>query len=624
MKEPYGEGVASHTGPKSCEVDCKVDLEALIGVQTGRVLSSEITHPGCRPCRDCGKATPPAAPTRVDGGTRGVEDLCTPGNSSHGNREIPVPPDRTDGRPGRSAKVTDRKAGMHGAGKSDGGVVPQKSTNNEACVPAASTESMEGRLPVKGNATQTTTLRTQSREVVSNGLERVRKAARRNKAERFTALLHHIDVDLLRSSFEMIRSEAATGIDALTKQEYGADLDVRLEDLHERIHRGAYRALPSRRVYIPKPDGGRRPLGIAALEDKIVQGAVMTVLSSIYEQEFLGFSYGFRPEKGPQAALDALWVGIAHHKVNWVLDADIRGFFDTIDHGWMRKFLEHRIADRRLLRLIDKWLKAGVMEDGDWKETLLGTPQGAVLSPLLANVYLHYVLDLWVHQWRTRQARGEVIVVRYADDFILGFQHRTGAEQFLHALQARLAQFGLALHPDKTRLIEFGRFAEENRRRRGLGKPETFNFLGFTHMCGKTKAQGRFTIRRKTIAARLARKLKAIKQTLRRLADQPIRQMGVWLRQVLTGYFHYFAVPGNTPSLDRFRTAVARLWLRSLRRRSQRSRLTWARFAPLVECFLPRVRVLQPYPSERFYARHPRQEPYAGNLPVRICAGGAG
>ena len=273
----------------------------------------------------------------------------------------------------------------------------------------------------------------------------------------------------------------------------------RIVDLHGRIHRGVYWAQPSLRAWIPKADGRQRPLGIAALEDKIVQQAVKTVLEQIYEVDFLGFSYGFRPWRSCHNALDALWVGIMQRKAGWVLDADIRGFFDNIDHEWMMKFLEHRIADRRVLRLIRKWLRAGVSEDGQWSRTTVGTPQGSVISPLLANVFLHYVFDLWVNQWRRRHARGEVIIVRYADDFVMGFQHRDDAEQCPRALRKRLAEFGLELHPEKTRLIESGRFAAERREKRGEGTPETFNFLGFTHCCGKTR-KGVFTVKRKSIA----------------------------------------------------------------------------------------------------------------------------
>ncbi|MBL8827068.1 MAG: group II intron reverse transcriptase/maturase [Planctomycetaceae bacterium] len=383
-------------------------------------------------------------------------------------------------------------------------------------------------------------------------------------------------------------------------------LEEHLANLHERVHQGTYQAQPSRRVYIPKPDGRQRPLGIAALEDKIVQQAVVTVLNLIYEEDFLGFSYGFRPHRGTHDALDALWMGLTSRKVNWVLDADIQGFFDSINHEWLLKFIEHRIADRRMLRLIRKWLRAGVSEGGQWSPTNVGTPQGSVASPLLANVFLHYVFDLWVQQWRTRFAAGDVIVVRYADDFVLGFQYRHEAERFLHDLRERFQQFGLALHPDKTRLIEFGRFALRNRRARGDRKPETFDFLGFTHICGRKRVSEGFVVKRQTATKRLRARLQVLKQALMRRRHEPIPQQGTWLRSVLQGYFQYHAVPGNSAALESFRTQTARLWLTALRRRSQRHRLSWERCDRYVDRWLPRAKILQPYPNDRFYAKHPK------------------
>jgi group II intron reverse transcriptase/maturase len=428
----------------------------------------------------------------------------------------------------------------------------------------------------------------------------VREAARRDKGTRFTSLLHHITPELLRASFFDLQKNAAPGIDGMTWQEYSRDLEERLDDLWGRIHRGVYRAQPSKRKYIPKPDGRQRPLGIAALEDKIVQQAVGTVLEQIYESDFLGFSYGFRPRRGCHNALDALYVGIKRRKVSWVLDADIRGFFDAIDHTWMMRFLEHRIADRRVLRLIRKWLTAGVSEDGQWTRTTVGTPQGAVISPLLANIFLHYVLDLWVDQWRKRHARGDVIVVRYADDFVMGFQHRSDAEQFLRELHARMERFGLALHPDKTRLIEFGRFAAGNRKRRRQGKPESFAFLGFTHCCGTTRT-GRFCIKRRSMAKRLRAKLQDIKSTLTRMMHRPIQEQGTWLRAVVRGWFNYHAVPFNRGSLDTFRTQIIRLWRHLLRRRSDKARRSWpwARMRRLIQRWIPSIRILHPHPDER-------------------------
>jgi RNA-directed DNA polymerase len=349
-----------------------------------------------------------------------------------------------------------------------------------------------------------------------------------------------------------------------------------------------------------------RPLGIAALEDKIVQYAVVTVLNQVYEVDFLGFSYGFRPGRSQHDALDALWVGLMRKKVNWVLDADIRGFFDTLNHEWLLKFVEHRIADPRILRLVRKWLRAGVSEDGTWSKTEVGTPQGAVVSPLLANVYLHYVFDLWVQQWRKKHAVGDVIVVRYADDFVLGFQHRGEAERFLDALRERLATFGLALHPDKTRLIEFGRYAAERRVRRGQSKPESFNFLGFTHYCGQTQERKGFIVKRTTMAKRLRAKLREVKATLQRCRHDPVAQQARWLSSVVRGYYNYHAVSGNYARLEAFRTQCVRYWLRALRRRSQRHRRTWARFAPLINRLIPKPKILHPFPSVRFDATHPR------------------
>jgi group II intron reverse transcriptase/maturase len=441
---------------------------------------------------------------------------------------------------------------------------------------------------------------------VSIGLQRVREVARRDKRARFTALLHHVTVDLLRDSFFALKRDAAPGVDGLTWRQYEVNLEDRLPDLHRRVHQGTYRAQPSKRVFIPKADGRMRPLGMAVLEDKIVQQAVVKVLNQIYEEDFLGFSYGFRPGRSQHDALDAVWVGIMGKRVNWVLDADIQGFFDTVAHGWMLKFIEHRIADRRVLRLIRKWLRAGVSEDGEWSRTEVGTPQGSVASPLLSNVFLHYVLDLWVQWWRTKFAKGDVIIARYADDFVMGFQHRSEAERFRRELRDRLEKFGLVLHPEKTRLIEFGRFAAENRRTRGDGKPETFDFLGFTHICGKKRWGKGFIVKRKTIAKRLRAKVKETRRTLHRRRHLSVPEQGAWVRRVVQGYFNYHAIPGTVAALDAFRTQVVRAWLHALRRRSQRHRMIWQRFDRLVNRWVPRLRILHPHPNVRFYAKHPR------------------
>jgi group II intron reverse transcriptase/maturase len=455
-----------------------------------------------------------------------------------------------------------------------------------------------------------------------HALERIRRVARERKKGKFISLLHHISVELLEEAFYELKEDAAPGVDRLRWKDYEADLERRLEDLHGRVHRGVYRALPSRRVYIPKPDGRQRPLAVAALEDKIVQRAVATVLNAIYEEDFLGFSYGFRPGRGAHDALDALCVGIHSKKVSYILDADIRSFFDEINQEWLIRFLEHRIGDRRIIRLIQKWLKAGVLEDGVVSVSEKGTGQGSVISPLLANVYLHYALDLWGERWRRREATGDMIIVRYADDFIIGFQHEGDARRFLDEMRERLGKFALTLHPEKTRLIEFGRFAAERRERRGLGRPETFNFLGFTFICGKTRS-GKFQIKRKTRPDRMRAKLKMLKEEMWRRMHLPIPDQGKWLWYVVQGYFNYHAVHTNARALDVFRHLVTDLWRRTLRRRSQKDRMTWERMTKLVDDWLPKPKVLHPWPSERFAVTHPRWEPYAGKPHVRFCAGGA-
>src|SRR5436305_3922890 len=502
----------------------------------------------------------------------------------------------------RSAKAINQTADMHVPEKSDCAVVPVNQSNREA---QASAEAGEGRAQTKENIVQSHMRPTQSGQRVSQGLHGVRQAAKKRKQERFTALLHHLNVGLLRDSFYALKRQASPGIDGVKWPEYEPGLEDRLTDLHSRVHRGAYRAQPSRRVYIPKADGRQRPLGVAALEDKIVQQAVVTVLNQIYEADFKGFSYGFRPGRSPHQALDALTVGIQRKRVNWVVDADIRGFFDNMSHEWTMQFIEHRVADRRMLRLIQKWLKAGVSEDGQWSETKVGTPQGAVISPLLANVYLHYVFDLWVEAWRKKMARGDVIVVRYADDLVMGFEHRTDAERFLREFQVRLAKFGLELHSDKTRLIEFGRFAARNRRQRGQGKPETFTFLGFTHFCGQLTT-GTFTVWRITAQKRMVAKLKAIKADLQRRKHHRTSEVGAWLRMVVQGYYQYHAVPGNTTQLRIFSRRVAWLWRNVLIRRSQRAQVGWDRLTPLLTRWIPQPRVLHPYPDARFDASHPQ------------------
>jgi RNA-directed DNA polymerase len=506
---------------------------------------------------------------------------------------------------------------MHGHEKSDPVVVAKNRANADG---RPSAEGGEPRAGAKGNTNQTDTRRTSRRASVSPGLERVRTAARLNKEERFTALLHHVDIDLLRQAYLWLKREAAPGVDGVTWREYGQGLEDKLRDLHGRVHRGGYRALPpafaragSRRRYIPKPDGRQRPLGIAALEDKIVQRAVVEVLNAIYEEDFLGFSYGFRPGRSQHDGLDALAVGITRMRVNWILDADLRSFFDTVSHDWLIRFVEQRIGDRRIVRLIRKWLKVGVMEEGQVKPATVGT---------LANIYLHYALDLWARQWRHRHAQGNVIVVRYADDLIAGFEHQSDAERFLSDLRQRLESFALSLHPDKTRLLEFGRHAAANRERRGLGKPGTFDFLGFTHICGRTR-NGKFSLHRKTRRDRLRAKLREVKEILRRRLHTAIDEQGAWLRQVVTGYFAYHAVPNNIQALSAFRRGVRWLWWRSLRQRSQKDRTTRTAINRLVKQWLPLPRITHPWPEPRFAVTHPRWEPDARIGHVRFCAGGA-
>jgi RNA-directed DNA polymerase len=491
---------------------------------------------------------------------------------------------------------------MHEPEKSDTVVVAVKPTNNAE---RSAAELVEPRTGTKGNANQQSTRRAQDRESVSQALERVRLAARRGKKEKFTSLLHHVDPEMLRTSFYALKRDAAPGVDGMTWDTYEQGLERRIEDLHTRVQSGAYRAQPSRRTYIPKEDGTKRPLAVTALEDKIVQRAVAAVLNEIYEADFLGFSYGFRPGRGQHDALDALYVGISSKKVSFMLDADIRSFFTEVSQEWVVRFLEHRIGDKRILRLIQKWLRAGVLEDEVVTIEEKGTGQGSVISPLLANIYLHYVFDLWAARWRRREATGDMIMVRYADDIVVGFQHEDEARCFWEAMRERLRAFSLSLHPDKTRLIEFGRFAARNRELRGLGKPETFKFLGFVFICSKSR-RGDFQLRRKSRGDRMGTKLREIKEVLRKRMHVPIPEVGRWLAQVVAGYFAYHAVPTNSAALYAFRYHVAVLWHRQLCRRSQRAYVVWERMAKLADEFLPKPRILHPWPSVRFAVRHPR------------------
>jgi group II intron reverse transcriptase/maturase len=494
---------------------------------------------------------------------------------------------------------------MNERGKSYGSIVPAKPPNK-----AMAAEVVEGRDPAKGNTASKSRAGRRAGGSVSNELERVRQIAKGDRNARFTALLHHVTVERLEAAYRALRPQAAAGVDGVTWHTYGEGLEANLQDLHARVHRGAYRAKPSRRMYIPKADGRQRPLGIAALEDKVVQRAVVEILNAIYEGDFLGFSYGFRPGRGQHQALDALAVGIYRKKVNWVLDCDLADFFNRLDHGWLEKFVEHRVADKRILRLIRKWVRAGVIEDGAWTASDEGTPQGATVSPLLANVYLHYVFDLWAHQWRRRKARGDVVITRFADDVVVGFEHRDDAERFRNDLSERLAKFALGLHAEKTRLIQFGRYAAQRRAERGLGRPEVFEFLGFTHICARNR-NGGYLLKRVTSKKRMRAKLHEVRSELKRRMHQPIPEQGRWLGRVVRGHHNYYAVPGNIQAIKAFTDQVTRHWHATLQRRSQRGKVRWDRMGRLAKAWLPPARVLHPYPDDRFDA-HTR-----GRNPVR-------
>ncbi len=494
---------------------------------------------------------------------------------------------------------------MHDRGKSDDPVVPAKLPNNAQ---GGAAEVVEGSGSAEGNAASETRSGHRAGQGAPNELDRVRRAAATDKEARFTALLHHVDVDRLRAAYGALKPKAAAGVDGVTWEDYGQDLEANLRDLHARVHRGSYRAKPSRRVFIAKADGRLRPLGVAALEDKVLQRALVEVLNAIYEQDFVGFSYGFRPGRSPHDALDALAFGILKRRVNWVLDADFREFFTSLDHQWLEKFLEHRIADRRVLRLIQKWMAAGVIEDGAWTASEAGVPQGAAVSPLLGNVYLHYVFDLWAHQWRRRHAHGDVVIVRFADDLVVGFEHRDDAERFWADLRDRLAKFALELNAEKTRLIEFGRSAARDRQRRGVGKPETFQFLGFTHICAKTQS-GRFKLKRITDSKRMRAKLRALKGEIKQRRHLPIPEQGRWLTSVLRGHYNYYAVPDNIEALRAFRRQLLRHWTTALRRRSQRTRTNWQRMSRLEARWLPPPRILHPWPDNRFAAKTQGRSP---------------
>lgn len=538
---------------------------------------------------------------RAGSQSSGVRDPGMRGHSLHGNREIPEPTVMAPAVTVRAVEARSRTTAMHGPGKSDNGVVPEKPTNTSA--PVADAELVEGRPLPMSNSAQPPVTGAQHPGQALSGLSRIREAARKDGKQRFTSLMHHITPGMLRDAYWSLKRQAAPGVDGVTWDAYGEDLDQNLVDLHTRIHHGRYQALPSKRVWIPKPDGRQRPLGIAVVEDKMVQTAANWVLQAIFEEDFTGFSYGFRPGRSQHQALDAVWVGIKQRPVEWIVDADIRGFFDTLSHEWLMRFLEHRVADPRMLRLIRGWLRAGVVEQGQRKKTTTGTPQGAVISPLRANLYLHHVFDLWAAWWRKHCAAGTVIIVRYADDFVVGFQHQTEAQAFLHDLRERLHRFGLELHPDKTRLIEFGRHACARRAKRGEGKPETFDFLGFTHLCGKTRSGAGFMIHRRTVAKRMRDAIHRIKEKLRHHMNRTLDEQGQWIRSVVQGYFAYHAVPGNGERLCAFRHWVGKIWGAMLRRRGQRKPLPWQVIATLVKRWMPSARTLHPYPDQRLIVR---------------------
>jgi len=482
--------------------------------------------------------------------------------------------------------------------KSDADVVPKRSAKTWV----TPVESMEGRSAAKGKSTARNAPPTQGGKGAPTSLQWIGQRAKGKPQERFTNLLSHIRVPLLKQAYFSLKQKAAAGVDTVTWDEYGVRLGDRLLELQDRIHRGSYHPQPVRRVHIPKGDGRTRPLGIPALEDKLVQQAVRMVLEPIYEAMFIGFSYGYRPGRSQHGALDALAIAI-DRKVNWVLDADIRSFFDTIDHTWMQRFLEHRIGDKRMVRLLMKWMRAGVMEQGKLHEVTEGTPQGGVISPLLSNIYLHYVIDLWVCQWRKKQAHGEVYIVRYADDVVMGFQNEQDALKMRGALAARLGKFGLELHAEKTRVLEFGRFARQNRQRRGLPKPETFDFLGFTHIASENRL-GRFLLQRQTSRKKRRAKLAELKEECRRRRHRAVLLQHRWLSAVLNGYYRYYAVPTNSKALSAFYNAVRNIWHRSLQRRSQKGRWTVANRQTFEQRFLlPQPRILHPWPTERFALR---------------------
>lgn len=477
--------------------------------------------------------------------------------------------------------------------ESDAGMVPEKSAKTRV----TPVESMEGRPAAEGKSALRNAPRAQDREGALTQVERIGQRAKEKKGERFENLLSAIKAPLLKEAYQRLRKDAASGVDEVTWKEYGEALDARVHDLQDRIHRGSYHPQPVRRVHIPKGTG-TRPLGIPTLEDKVVQQAARMVLEPIYEREFMGFSYGYRPGRSPHKALTAV-AELISRKTSWVLDADIRSFFDTIDHEWMKQFIEHRIGDKRMVRLLMKWLHAGVLEDGELHEVKAGTPQGGIISPLLANLYLHYVLDLWANQWRKRHARGEVYIVRYADDLVMGFQYEQDARAMREALATRFAKFGLELHPDKTRVIRFGRFALEGAKSEGRTRPETFDFLGFTHIASVAR-NGKFLLKRRTSRKKRKAKLMLLREAIRERRHEPVRAQHKWLASVLQGHYRYYGVPTNSLALKQFREQVRVTWHRQLQHRSQRAAWSRVQLAKFEKHFpLPSPRIHHPWPNLR-------------------------
>lgn len=597
MKESNTKGITSHCGPESC---------GYAGNDMPEALTGEPSRPGIEP-RKLLKPSD-ADPLVIEGRPHGKGRLGEPSTGPAGSETRSMQGRHSSGRrdtreasccqAGSRGELQGDTAATNATRESDDCVVPEKGANKIAA-DAEVAESLEERQSAKRNPQRQSTSRTQDRATVEQALERIREAVRRDRRKRLTTLWHHVYSEAtLREAYRKLNPKSSPGVDGQTWQEYGDGLDERISELSARLKRMGHRPQAVLRRYIAKENGKQRPIGMPVLEDKIVERALVMVLEVVYEEEFENFSYGFRPGRSPHKALDALYMGVISRKVNWVLDADLSGYFDTIDHDWLVRMLEHRIADKRVVRYIIRCLKAGVVEDGCWREQGRGSPQGGCISPLLANIFLHYVLDGWVKKWRKTRARGDLIIVRYADDFVIGCQYQNEARQFYRDLRQRLAKFGLRLNEEKTRLIEFGRFAAKNRRNRKEGKPETFDFLGFTHICGVNR-NGHFQLKRKTISKRLRAKLNALKMEMRKRWNYSIPEMGRWLARVLRGHFTYYGVPGNFRRLQGFRQAVMMLWRRWIIRKSQRSRAGYRRMYRLANRWLPKASIRHPYPSER-------------------------